>query len=75
MSMFKRLCYLIAEGFEVCSIQGQDFDQDANAKILYRVRDEKGRWRLRSEEFQVGERESEASAELFLDYLQSEGAT
>lgn len=73
--MFKRLCYLIAEGFEICSVQASDLDSGDNAKILYRLRDERGRWRLRSEEFRVESRESEACAELFLDYLQSEGAS
>ena len=73
--MFKRLCYLIAEGFEICSIQAVDGDGDLNAKILYRVKDPRGRWRLRSEEFRAEARESEAAAGLFLDYLQSEGAS
>lgn len=73
--MFKRLCYLIAEGFEVCSIQAADAEEGMNAKILYRLKNERGQWRLRSEEFEIGARESEACAELFLDYLQSEGAS
>ena len=72
--MFKRLRYLIAEGFEICSIQGNDSDQETNGKILYRLRNDKEEWRIRSEEFQVGARESEACADLFIDYLQSEGA-
>ncbi len=73
--MFKRLCYLIAEGFEICSIQAVDGDVDFNAKILYRVKDARGQWRLRSEEFRAEARESEAAADLFFDYLQSEGAS
>ena len=72
--MLKRLCYLIAEGFDICSIQGQDSDGEKNAKILYRLRNHKGEWRLGSEEFRVDARESEACAELFLHYLQSEGS-
>ena len=72
--MFKRLCYLIAEGFEICSIQGNDSNQHTNGKILYRLRNDKGEWRIRSEEFQVGAHESEACADLFIDYLHSEGA-
>ena len=72
--MFKRLRYLIAEGFEICSIQGEDSDQERNGKIVFRLRNEKGEWRIRTEEVRVGARESEASAELFIDYLQSKGA-
>jgi len=72
--MFKRLRYLIAEGFEICSIQGNDSDQETNGKILYRLRNDKGEWRIRSEEFRIGARESEACGELFIDYLQSKGA-
>jgi len=70
-SMFKRLCYLIAEGFEVCSIQAMDADAPKNAKILYRIKASSEHWRLLSEEFCVNARESEACAELFLDYLHS----
>lgn len=73
--MFKRLCYLIAEGFEICSIQTVDADADINAKILYRLKNARGQWRLKSEEFHVEARESEACAGLFIDYLQSEGAS
>lgn len=73
--MFKRLCYLIAEGFEICSVQAIDGDAAFNAKILYRVKNFRGEWRLRSEEFRAEARESEAAAELFLDYLQSEGTS
>lgn len=72
--MFKRLCYLVAEGFEICSIAGYDADEgEPNAKILYRTKNARGQWRLRSEEFVVSARESTACADLFLDYLQSEG--
>jgi len=73
--MFKRLCYLIAEGFDICSIQGIDADTDQNARIVYRVKNPQGRWRLHSEEFRVESRESRACAELFLDFLHSEGAS
>lgn len=73
--MFKRLCYLIAEGFEICSIQGEDADTDRNARILYRIKNSEGRWRLLSEEFRIGADESKACAQLFLDYLHSEGAS
>lgn len=69
--MFKRLRYLIAEGFEICSIQAVDADDGKNAKILYRLKNVRGQWRLKSEEFRVGARESEACAGLFIDYLQS----
>jgi len=74
-AMFKRLCYLIAEGFDICSIQGIDADTDQNARIVYRVKNPQGRWRLHSEEFRVESRESRACAELFLDFLHSEGAS
>jgi hypothetical protein len=73
--MFKRLCYLVAEGFEICSIAGYDRDEEANAKILYRFRNAAGQWRLRSEEFLVTSRESEACADFFIDYLHSEGSS
>lgn len=73
-SMFKRLCYLIAEGFEVCSVQAMDADSQKNAKILYRIKAPSGQWRLLSEEFCVNARESEACAERFLDYLHSRRA-
>lgn len=72
--MFKRLCYLVAEGFEICSISGYDTpDADANAKIVYRFQLPDGQWRIRSEEFYVEASEGEACGRLFLDYLQSEG--
>ncbi len=74
-TMFKRLCYLVAEGFEICSIAGYDHDAELNAKILYRFRNAGGQWRLRSEEFRVNARESEACAEFFIDYLHSEGSS
>ena len=73
--MFKRLRYLIAEGFDICSIQGMDADMEKNAKILYRIKTPQGRWRLRSEEFRIEVRESEACAQLFLSYLQSQSAS
>jgi len=73
--MFKRLCYLIAEGFEICSISGIDNADEPNGKILYRVKNEAGEWRLKSEEFSVEHEESQACARLFFDYLQSEGAS
>lgn len=73
--MFKRLCYLIAEGFEICSIQGEDADTESNARILFRIKNSRGRWRLHSEEFRVEAGESRACAQLFLDYLHSEGAS
>ncbi len=73
--MFKRLCYLIAEGFEICSIQAIDADTGKNAKILYRLKNTRGQWRLKSEEFRIEARESEACAGLFIDYLASEGAS
>jgi len=75
--MFKRLCYLIAEGFQICSISGYDGgerEDEPNARILYRIRNADGQWRLRSEEFRAGSRESAACADLFFDYLYSEGA-
>ncbi|MEI6491053.1 MAG: hypothetical protein WCO94_00785 [Verrucomicrobiota bacterium] len=72
--MFKRLRYLIAEGFEICSIQASDTDARTNARILYRLKNSRGQWRLKSEEFHVEASESEACAGLFIDYLQSEGA-
>lgn len=71
--MFKRLCYLVAEGFEIAAIAAYDGEDDNNARILYRVRNSAGQVRLRSEEFRVDERESTACAQLFMDYLQSEG--
>lgn len=74
-NMFKRLCYLIAEGFEICSVQAVDADAAVNAKILYRLKNSDGHWRLKSEEFRITSQESEACADLFIDYLQSEGAS
>lgn len=69
--MFKRLLYLIAEGFEICSLQTMNADESANAKILYRTRNPSGKWRLQSEEFQIGEPEGEACGKLFISYLSS----
>lgn len=71
--MFKRLCYLIAEGFEICSITGHDSDGETNARILFRFSDAEGRYCLVSEKFLAGPLELEACSNLFLDYLQSEG--
>jgi len=73
--MFKRLCYLIAEGFEICSVQASDGEGYGNGRILYRITNTREAWRLRSEEFHVEAPESKACAELFIDYLHSEGAS
>lgn len=71
--MFKRLCYLIAEGFEICSITGYDSNEETNARIMYRYSDAEGRFCLETELFHAEPSELEASSNLFLDYLQSEG--
>ena len=69
--MFKRLYYLDAEGFEICSISGYDLDTEKNAQILYRFQSETGQWKLRSEQFHINEEEGLACAGWFLDYLHS----
>jgi len=71
--VFKRLCYLIAEGFEVCSITGYDTNEETNSRIMYRYSDTDGRFCLETELFYASASELEACSSLFLDYLQSEG--
>jgi len=71
--MYKRLLYLVAEGFEICSISGYDGDTPENGQILYRFRNAGGQWRLRSEQFHVDGRESEACGEFFIEYIQNRG--
>jgi|GEM_PF-1007710 len=71
--VFKRLCYLIAEGFEICSITGYDSNEEINARIMFRYSDTDGRFCLETELFHADPAELEACSNLFLDYLQSEG--
>lgn len=68
-----RLCYLIAEGFDICSITGFDSEEDVNARIVYRYSDTEGRFSVLTEIFHADVEELEASSNRFIDYLQSEG--
>jgi len=74
--VFERLCYLIAEGFEVVSITGGDPHESgvSTGRIIYRHSDARGRFALESEQFYVGPEELQACSNRFLDYLQSDGS-
>lgn len=69
MSMFGRLKYLFCEGFDVCSIMGYDANSGfdfGEGKILYRIRNSDGKWRLCTESFEVSHDEMQACASLYL---------
>jgi hypothetical protein len=70
MKMFGRLRYLLAEGFEVAALSGDDDGSgQGNARIVYLVRNKKGAARLRSEIFDVDHDEMERCSRLFLSTL------
>lgn len=69
MRMFDRLKYLYEEGFDVCSIMGYDakgeFDS-GEGKILYRLRNSEGKWRVRTECFDVSYDEMQTCSSFYL---------
>jgi hypothetical protein len=69
MSMYSRLKYLFAEGFDVCSIMGYDARNDdglGSGKIIYRLCDESQNWRICSESFDVSYDEMQACSAYYL---------
>lgn len=68
--MYRRLKYLLAEGFTVSMITGPDHWEDVHftgvAKITYTARQEDGKMRLHSEEHEVTPGEWRQCADLFL---------
>lgn len=73
MQMLARLRYLLAEGFEVAHISGEDVrdrdDGKGRGRLTFVVIDEAGKRRLISEEFAVSREEATLCGRLFLRSL------
>lgn len=73
MQMLARLRYLLAEGFEVAHLSGEDTrDREAGkgrGRLTFVVIDEAGQRRLSSEEFAITREEAELCGRLFLRSL------
>ena len=73
MSMLNRLRYLYHEGFDICSLMGYDGKRgpefEGEGSILYRIQNETGEWRVKSETFEVGYDEMQACSSFYISHI------